>query len=59
VTRLDFVANTERFLPDEYISAQGNDVTEAFLDYARPLIGEPVDALARLEHLPVPPRAGG
>jgi len=56
---LDQVANAERFLPDEYINAQGNDVTEAFLEYARPLIGPPLQGLVRLEHLPVPARAGG
>lgn len=55
---LDRVANAERFLPDRYINAQGNDVTAAFLEYARPLIGEPIQRLARLEHLPVPARAG-
>jgi len=55
---LDQIANAERFLPANYISAQGNDVTEAFLKYARPLIGQPVQGLARLEHLPVPIRAG-
>jgi 6-phosphofructokinase 1 len=55
---LDQVANAERFLPDEYISAQGNGVTEAFLEYARPLIGQHMRGLARLEHRPVPARAG-
>ena len=55
---LDQVANAEQLLPDEYISAQGNDVTEAFLEYVRPLIGQPIPGLARLSHLPVPARAG-
>ncbi len=54
---LDQVANAERLLPDEYISAQGNDVTEAFLEYARPLVGQPIQRLARLRNLPVPVRA--
>ena len=36
------IANIERKMPDEYISASGNDVTEKFIKYARPLIlGEP------------------
>lgn len=29
----------ERVLPDEYINDRGNDVTEAFLKWCRPLIG--------------------
>ena len=32
------VANKERKVPDEFISADGNDVTEAFIKYCRPLI---------------------
>jgi len=35
---LDQVANFEKKLPDEYINAQGNNVTPAFLDYVLPLI---------------------
>jgi len=34
------VANHERPMPDEYIAADGMDVTPAFLKYARPLVGE-------------------
>ncbi|MCA9079328.1 MAG: diphosphate--fructose-6-phosphate 1-phosphotransferase [Planctomycetaceae bacterium] len=33
------VANHERPMPDRYIAKNGMDVTSAFLDYARPLIG--------------------
>jgi len=36
---LERVANVERKLPDEYISESGMDVTPAFVDYCRPLIG--------------------
>ncbi len=36
------VANKERKVPDEYITADANDVTEAFIKYCKPLImGEP------------------
>ncbi len=36
------VANAEKKLPDEYIADGENDVTQAFIDYCRPLImGEP------------------
>lgn len=33
------VARHSIVMPDDYINADGNDVTEAFLNYARPLIG--------------------
>jgi 6-phosphofructokinase len=53
---LDRVANQEKLLPDEYVNDQGNDVMPAFLDYARPLIGEPLPALGRLVRYAVPPK---
>jgi 6-phosphofructokinase len=34
------VANHERPMPDNFISKDGFDVTKAFLDYAKPLVGE-------------------
>lgn len=37
------IANVERTVPDAFIAENGSDVTDAFIDYARPLIlGEPV-----------------
>ena len=33
------VANSERFLPKAWLSADGLDVTDDFIRYARPLIG--------------------
>ena len=33
-------ARLTRSVPKEYIAANGHDVTRAFLDYARPLVGE-------------------
>jgi len=50
------VANAERLLPDVYISDRGNDVTDAFVEYALPLIGDPLPQLGRLERYPVPAR---
>jgi 6-phosphofructokinase len=47
------IANAEKVMPDAYLVAEGNDVTPAFLDYARPLIGEPLPRLVRLERHPV------
>ena len=32
------VANKERKVPDEFISADGNDVTDEFIKYCKPLI---------------------
>lgn len=37
---LEEVANSERFFPQEWIAPCGYDVTDAFVEYARPLIGE-------------------
>jgi 6-phosphofructokinase 1 len=53
------VANAERPMPDEFIAESGNDVTPAFIEYARPLIGGPLSAYARLKMNRVPKAAGG
>ncbi len=37
---LELVANSERSLPTEWIAPGGTDVTDDFVRYARPLIGE-------------------
>ena len=34
------VAKETRHMPDEFIAASGCDVTKAFLDYARPIVGD-------------------
>jgi 6-phosphofructokinase 1 len=41
-TKVDLraVANSERHLPESWISDSRTDVTDAFLDYAMPLIGD-------------------
>lgn len=39
VVPLKNVAKTTRHMPDEFIAPAGNDITEAFLDYIRPLVG--------------------
>jgi ATP-dependent phosphofructokinase / diphosphate-dependent phosphofructokinase len=39
---LEVVANQQKRLPDEFISARGNALTEAFVAYALPLIGDPL-----------------
>ena len=45
---LEEVANAEKVVPREFINQRGNDVTAAFLDYARPLIGGPLPPYVRL-----------
>jgi len=37
---LERVANSERSFPSEWIAADGTDVTDEFIAYARPLIGD-------------------
>ena len=45
---LSEIANAEKLLPDAYIAAEGNDVTDAFVDYALPLIGGTLPPIGRL-----------
>jgi len=49
IVSLEEVANREKRVPREFIDAEGNGVTRAFLDYVTPLIGEPLPEYARLE----------
>ncbi|MCF7791440.1 MAG: diphosphate--fructose-6-phosphate 1-phosphotransferase [Victivallales bacterium] len=37
---LEQVANSERFFPSEWITSERTDVTDGFIEYCRPLIGE-------------------
>jgi 6-phosphofructokinase 1 len=53
---LEKVANFEKMLPAHYVNAAGNDVTEAFVEYAAPLIGEPLTRYGRLAAHLVPKR---
>lgn len=39
---------TERTMPAEYINEAGNGVTEAYLDWLRPLMGKPLPVMANL-----------
>ena len=47
------VANTEKPVPPEFINAEGNGVTQAFLDYARPLIAGTAELEMGADGLPV------
>jgi len=52
---LSAVARETRHMPARFIRASGTDVTKAFLDYARPLVG-PLPAIGRLAERPVKKR---
>jgi 6-phosphofructokinase len=41
IASLERIANREKKLPPGFMNEAGNDPTEAFLSYARPLLGEP------------------
>ncbi|MBN2589820.1 MAG: 6-phosphofructokinase [Sedimentisphaerales bacterium] len=51
-TELKNVAEKTKSMPDEFINPEGNGVTQAFLDYAKPLAGE----LPKTEYLGNYPR---
>jgi len=51
---LQDVANTDKLLPQEYINERGNGITEAFREYALPLLGDPLPRYVRLERFAVP-----
>ncbi len=45
------VANAQRLLPDEYLDESKTMATQAYYDYALPLIGDPLPDYARLEKI--------
>ncbi len=47
------IANAEKLLPAGYIAPGGDDVTQEFIDYAAPLIGEALPPLGRLAQHPI------
>ena len=51
-TELSSVAEKTKPMPDEFINADGNGITDAFVNYAMPLVGE----LPRTEYLGGRPR---
>lgn len=50
---LSAVANGEKFVPPEFINADGNGVTEAFKDYLRPLVQGQAEIAVGPDGLPV------
>ena len=49
---LEKVANAEKPVPDEFINEAGNFVTDAYIEYAKPLIGD-LPEYVRLEKIAV------
>ena len=41
---------TERKMPDEFINEEGNGVTEAYKEWVRPLLGDPLPRLINLRN---------
>jgi ATP-dependent phosphofructokinase / diphosphate-dependent phosphofructokinase len=54
LTALNEVAKKTRTMPDQFIGANGIDVTEMFLTYLRPLLGTGMPEVHRLPSNPVP-----
>jgi ATP-dependent phosphofructokinase / diphosphate-dependent phosphofructokinase len=48
------VVNQQRFLPDEYLDAEKSMITEAFYNYALPLLGDPLPTYPKLKPIKVP-----
>ncbi|MFZ7104217.1 MAG: 6-phosphofructokinase [Peptococcaceae bacterium] len=46
---LENVANIEKLVPDEFINSTGNFITDAFKDYALPLVGNPLPEFFRFK----------
>jgi 6-phosphofructokinase 1 len=45
---LEVVANQQRRLPDEFLAPDGRGLSQAFLTYATPLLGDPLPEFVRL-----------
>ncbi len=56
-TPLAAVANTENFMPRSYMNREGNLPTDAFREYAEPLIGGPLPPVGRFSFTPVAKKA--
>ncbi len=50
---LDYVAGKTRYMPDEFINDEGNNVTDAFRMYVRPLLGSGFPSAYNLRKHPV------
>ncbi len=48
LVQLSEIAAKTKHMPDEFINAEGNDITEAFYAYGRPLLGSGMPSAARV-----------
>lgn len=55
---LNVVANAEREFPGEWIAENKSDVSDGFLNWALPLIGEPLPEFARFKDIFMPSKCG-
>ncbi|GAC1644971.1 MAG: hypothetical protein NVS4B12_10590 [Ktedonobacteraceae bacterium] len=53
LVQLSDVANEQRLLPDEYMDVSKTMVTQAFHDYAQPLLGKPLNHYPTVERVQV------
>ncbi|MDP3971274.1 MAG: 6-phosphofructokinase [bacterium] len=53
LAKLKDVAQQTKLVPKEFINEAGNGVTQAFIDYASPLVGD-LPVVERLKEVPVP-----
>lgn len=49
------VMMTERCMPDEYINTENNGVTKEFVEWCRPLIGQPLREFVTFKNMPFEP----
>ena len=49
LSKLEDVAGKTKVMADEFINANGHDITGAFVDYLKPLLGSGMDGTYRLE----------
>ncbi|WP_378954673.1 6-phosphofructokinase [Pelosinus sp. sgz500959] len=54
MTPLAEVAGKTKYMPDEFINAEGNHITDAFKNYLRPLLGSNRPPVARLRAPKIP-----
>ena len=50
---LEKVMNKQRLLPDDYLDAEQCMITQAFYDYALPLLGDPLPSYPKLQQIKV------
>jgi 6-phosphofructokinase 1 len=55
---LGVVANSEREFPEEWIASDRVDVTDKFIEWAFPLIGEPLPEFAKFQEIFAPKKCG-